>query len=146
MRSFFVCQVYGHTVLYITWDLLSHTNRRKQYIIQRDKWETNRSGQRSTVIYCGHFKPYNAGICLYKLWTPKGFSQFEITINVLVSSFRFIWIPYGSTLYILQFFQCGDYWKTYFIWFISHVSTIYLWLLQDLYQGNVHFLILWEPD
>ena len=27
---------------------------------------------------------------LYKLWRPKGFIQFEIIINVLVISFRFI--------------------------------------------------------
>ena len=42
----------------------------------------------------------------------KGFLQFEIFINVLVSFFRFIWIPvgYGSIrpLEIFQFFQCGD--------------------------------------
>ena len=31
-----------------------------------------------------------ADIFLYK---PKGFFQFEVVINVLVSSFRFIWIP-----------------------------------------------------
>ena len=33
-----------------------------------------------------YFKPYNAEICLYI------FFQFEIIINVSVSSFRFIWI------------------------------------------------------
>ena len=42
---------------------------------------------------------------LCKLWEPKGFFQFEITINILVSSFHFIWIPmlsgYGSTATIL---------------------------------------------
>ena len=27
---------------------------------------------------------------LYKSWRPKGFNQFEIIINVLFSSFRFI--------------------------------------------------------
>ena len=32
-------------------------------------------------------------IFLYKPWRPKGFFQFEIIITVLVSSFRFIWIP-----------------------------------------------------
>ena len=30
---------------------------------------------------------------LYKPWKQKGFFQFEISINILVSSFRFIWIP-----------------------------------------------------
>ena len=29
----------------------------------------------------------------YKSWRPKGLFQFEIIINVLVNSFRFIWIP-----------------------------------------------------
>ena len=33
------------------------------------------------------FKPYNAELILYKLWRPKRFNQFEIIINVLVSSF-----------------------------------------------------------
>ena len=36
---------------------------------------------------------HNAGFCLHRLWKPKGFVQFEIIINVLVSSFWFIWIP-----------------------------------------------------
>ena len=43
---------------------------------------------------------YNAEIFLYKSMIPKRFAQFEISINVLVSSYRFIWIPYlcyGST-------------------------------------------------
>ena len=30
---------------------------------------------------------------LYKPQRPKGYFQFEIILNVLVSSFRFIWIP-----------------------------------------------------
>ena len=30
---------------------------------------------------------------LFEPWRPKGFIQFEIIINVLVSSFWFIWIP-----------------------------------------------------
>ena len=33
-----------------------------------------------------------AGIFLYKPWRPNGLFQFEIIINVLVSSFRFIQI------------------------------------------------------
>ena len=32
-------------------------------------------------------------IFLYKPWSPKGLFQFEIIINVLVSTFWFIWIP-----------------------------------------------------
>ena len=45
------------------------------------------------IFQLSHFNPYNAEIFLYKLWRPKDFFQFEIIINVLVSSFRFIWIP-----------------------------------------------------
>ena len=41
----------------------------------------------------GWGKPYNSVIFLYKPWRPKDFFQFEIIINVLVSSFCFIWIP-----------------------------------------------------
>ena len=37
--------------------------------------------------------PYNAGIFLYKPWRLKGFIQFEIILNVLVSYIRSIWIP-----------------------------------------------------
>ena len=33
---------------------------------------------------------HNAEIFMYKQWRPKGFFQFKIIINVLVSSFRFI--------------------------------------------------------
>ena len=33
---------------------------------------------------------YNAEIVVYKPWRPKGFCQFEIIINVLVRSVRFI--------------------------------------------------------
>ena len=36
------------------------------------------------------FSPYNAELFLYKPWRPKGYFQFEIVINVLVSSFRII--------------------------------------------------------
>ena len=39
------------------------------------------------------FNPYNAELILFKALKPKGFSQFESIINVLVSSFWFIWIP-----------------------------------------------------
>ena len=53
----------------------------------------------------------NADILLYKPWRPKGFFQFEIIINVLVYSVRFIWILlcYGSTAIInSSFFQLWD--------------------------------------
>ena len=39
------------------------------------------------------FSTLKALICLWKPWRPKGYFQFEIIINVLVSSFQFIWIP-----------------------------------------------------
>ena len=40
-----------------------------------------------------NLSPYNAEIFVYKPWKQKGFFQFEIIINVLFSSFCFIWIP-----------------------------------------------------
>ena len=49
------------------------------------------------------FNHYSAEIILYKSWRPKGLFKFEIIINVLVSSFCFIWIPmllvYGHYTY-----------------------------------------------
>ena len=38
-------------------------------------------------------KHWDAEILLYNPWRPKGLLKFEIIINVLVSSVRFIWIP-----------------------------------------------------
>ena len=50
---------------------------------------------------------YNAEIFSYKPWRPKGFFQFKIIINVLVISFRFIWIPvlwvYGHYKYFYSY-------------------------------------------
>ena len=40
-----------------------------------------------------NFNPHNAGLISCESWKPKGFNQFESIINVLVSSFWFIWIP-----------------------------------------------------
>ena len=34
-----------------------------------------------------NLNPYNAEIFVYKPWRPKGLFQFEIIINILVSSF-----------------------------------------------------------
>ena len=48
---------------------------------------------------------YNAEIFLYKPWRPKGYCQFGIIINVLVSCFRFIWIPMLSGLLPLEYFH-----------------------------------------
>ena len=41
------------------------------------------------VVNSERVNPSNAGIFLYKQWRPKGFFQFEIIINVSVSSLRF---------------------------------------------------------
>ena len=38
----------------------------------------------------------------------KWFFKFEIIINVLSSSFRFIWIPMLDVYGHYHFFQCGD--------------------------------------
>ena len=44
-------------------------------------------------------------ITMYKPWKPKGYVQFEIIINVLLSSLRLIWIPmlwvYGHYIYLI---------------------------------------------
>ena len=60
------------------------------------------------VVLASKINPFSVEIFLHKPWRPKGF-QFEIIINGLVSSFRFIWIPmlwvYCHNKY---FFQCGD--------------------------------------
>ena len=49
---------------------------------------------------CNHFNPYNAELILYKPWRLKGFSKFEIIINILVSSSgSFEYICYGSTTF-----------------------------------------------
>ena len=39
---------------------------------------------------------YNTEISMYKPCRPKGLFQFEIIINGLVNSFRFIWIPMSA--------------------------------------------------
>ena len=40
--------------------------------------------------------PYDAEMFVYEPWRPKGYFQFEIIINALVSSFPFIWIPFSA--------------------------------------------------
>ena len=54
----------------------------------------------SLVWRLGFLNPSDAEICVYTSWITKHCFQFEISTNVLVSSFRFIWIPmiwvYGS--------------------------------------------------
>ena len=54
------------------------------------------------AMWC--ISPYNAEILFHKPWRTKSFFKFEIIINVLVSSFRFIWIPmlwvYGHYIFL----------------------------------------------
>ena len=45
------------------------------------------------VLYIRSVNPFNAELYLFKPWRLKVFCQFEITIIVLFSSYRFIWIP-----------------------------------------------------
>ena len=56
------------------------------------------------------FNPWSAELFLCKPWRPKGFLQFETIINVLFSSFRFIWIlmlwVYGQSKYF-YFYSAG---------------------------------------
>ena len=53
------------------------------------------------------YNPWSAEYFLYKPWRQKGFIQFAIIINVLVSSFWFIWIPmlwvYGHYKYFYSY-------------------------------------------
>ena len=46
---------------------------------------------------------YNAEIFLYKPWRPKGFSQFEVIINVLAGLFCFILTP---MLWVYGHYKC----------------------------------------
>ena len=70
-----------------------------------------------------YIQPDNAEICLYK--PPKGFFQFEIIINVLVRSFRFIWIP---VLWVYGHYKCCT--------LLARGSTldIRIWRLQTSYS------------
>ena len=58
--------------------------------------------------------PYNAEIIVYKPWRPKClFFQFDIIINVSVSSIHFIWIPicYGYTAYTFSIVTVVRIWR-----------------------------------
>ena len=80
---------------------------------------------------------------LYKPWRPKGFFRFEIVINVLVISFRFIWIPMLWVYYQYEYvysYSAG-------IDFIRHNLTstdVRLWRLKSIpaLQGSIDNLIL----
>ena len=51
--------------------------------------------------------PWSADNFSKKTWSPKGFFQFEIIINVLVSSFWFIWIPVLWVYGHHKYFYCA---------------------------------------
>ena len=54
--------------------------------------ETKRVIRKSVYSRARLYKRFNRNI-FYKPWRPKVFFQYGIIINVLVMSFRFIWIP-----------------------------------------------------
>ena len=58
-------------------------------------------------------KPLKRWQFLHKLWRSKGLFQFEIIINVLVSTFWFIWIPmlwvYGRYKYFYSHSAGSDF-------------------------------------
>ena len=60
-------------------------------------------GGEELIFHSHQLNPYNAALSLNKSWRPKGFFQFEIIVNVLVISFRFIWIP------MLRVYSCYRY-------------------------------------
>ena len=49
---------------------------------------------------------YNAELLLFKPWRLKGFFQFNIVINVLVSSFLLVWIP---VLWVSEHYEDFNY-------------------------------------
>ena len=77
---------------------------------QLDSWRRISWWHCQLVVFClliadkvpSEINPCNAELFLHKSWWLKGFFQFKIIINVLVSSFCFIWIPmwYESTTVI----------------------------------------------
>ena len=67
------------------------------------------------MFYRLTFNPYNAELFVFKPSKSKGLFQFELLVNVFVSSFRLIRIPilsdYGSTAVVNILFlsiQCGN--------------------------------------
>ena len=57
-----------------------------------------------------YFNPYDAEIFVHKLWRLKGFFQFDVVINVLVSSFTFeyLWV-YTHDKYFKYFSAKTDF-------------------------------------
>ena len=85
---------------------LCRFNRKEPRQLRRFK-STYRSDPKSIYCYISAHKPLQRRNILHKPWRPKGYFQFEIIINVLVSSFRFIGIPmlwvYSRYEYFLLF-------------------------------------------
>ena len=71
------------------------------------------------------FNPYNAKIFLFKPWRLKIFFKFEIIMNVLVTSFQFIWTP---MLWVY------DHYK----WYIFFIAGI-VFLRQNVTSTDVSF-------
>ena len=74
---------------------------------------------------CQKFNPYSAELFVLKPWRLRDFCQFEIIINVLVSSFWFIWIP---------MLQVYDHYK-----YFNHLSAGTVFILQNLTSTDVRF-------
>ena len=71
-------------------NILILTVRRSTLVVRIWRLQTSDSVDWSRFLCC---KGWSAEIILYKPWGPKDFFKFEIIINVLVSSVRFISIP-----------------------------------------------------
>ena len=67
----------------------------KEYRLSpKQAWQIDPCADRPMYMrFLARFNTYNAEILLYKQWRPKGLFQFEVILNVLSSSSRFIWIP-----------------------------------------------------
>ena len=71
-------------------------HQQRCYYNNTNRWHPSAKHKSTTHAEDFHvfmLNSYNAEICSDKPWKPKGFSQFEITINFLVCSFSVIWIP-----------------------------------------------------
>ena len=95
------------------WNMLFSSSRRSsaqyRFFTQkvRQLWRKPLLGGGGIAFHSHQLNPYNAALSLNKSWRPKGFFQFEIIVNVLVISFRFIWIPMLQPLQIYIFFIAG---------------------------------------
>ena len=81
------------------------------------------------------YHAYRIVLFFLNTWRMKGFFYFEIIINVLVSSFRFIWIPmlwvYGHYIYLNSFRGSSSY--VNFKWLrIVHICLISAQIFANL--------------